>query len=149
MRGVTVCLLSLAASATGAGVAPAEPVIGWLGGNVLKGFRVTIDCPGHMTYWERQSDLDAHDLDQVGVTLETRDDQPGFFIAGIATKRGAPTVEGARIGDRLVQVDDLRLDGATRGALFSALHGKPGSVRLLTLERDGKRVTVPTRISAF
>jgi len=123
------------------------PVIGWLGGNVLKGFRVTIDFLRHMTYWQRERDLDPHDLDQVGVTLERRDD--GYFIAGVAERDGNATVEGVRVGDRLVRVDALRLDGATRGAVFSALHGRPDSVRVLIVERDGKLVTVPARVTAF
>jgi hypothetical protein len=123
------------------------PVIGWLGGNVLKGFRVTIDFPRHMTYWQRQRDLDPHDLDQVGVTLERRD--TGYFIAGVAEKDGNATVQGVRAGDRLVQVDAFRLDGATRGAVFSALHGRPDSVHVLVVERDGKPVTVAAKVTAF
>jgi C-terminal processing protease CtpA/Prc len=58
-------------------------------------------------------------------------------------------VDGIRIGDKLVQVDDLRLADATRGAIFAALHGKPGTVRMLILERDGKQLTVPAKTSAF
>jgi hypothetical protein len=126
-----------------------EPVIGWLGGNVLKGFRVMFDFPRHMTYWEQESNLDPHDLDQVGVTLETRDKAEGYFIAGVVEKDGNPTVEGLRAGDKLLQVDDLRLAGATRGARFSALHGKPGTVRMLILERDGRQFTLQTKTSAF
>jgi C-terminal processing protease CtpA/Prc len=126
-----------------------EPVIGWLGGNVLKGFRVTIDFPRRMTYWEHQSDLDPHDLDQVGLTLERRDAQEGYFIAGIAEKDGKPAVEGVRVGDKLIQVDDLLLADATRGAVFAALHGKPGTVRRLVLERGGKQFSVKARTSAF
>jgi hypothetical protein len=126
-----------------------EPVIGWLGGNVLKGFRVMIDFPRHMTYWDRQSDLDPHDLDQVGVTLEKRDTEEGYFVAGIAEKDGNQTVEGVRGGDKLIQVDDLRLSSATRGALLSALHGEPGTVRVLILERNGKQVTVSAKTNAF
>jgi hypothetical protein len=126
-----------------------EPVIGWLGGNVLKGFRVTIDFPKRMTYWERESELDPHDIDQVGVTLETRDSEKGYFIAGVAEKDGKPTIEGVQIGDKLVQVDELGLANATRGAIFSALHGKPGTVRVLIVERDGKQLTVKEKTSAF
>jgi hypothetical protein len=126
-----------------------EPVIGWLGGNVLKGFRVMIDFPRHTTYWEREGDLDPHDLDQVGVTLETRDTGEGYFIGGVVEKNGTPTVEGLQAGDKLLQVDDLRLAGATRGAIFSALHGKPGTVRLLILEREGKQFTLQAKTSAF
>jgi hypothetical protein len=124
-----------------------EPVIGWIGGNVLKGFRVMIDFPRGMIYWEQQIELDPHDLDQVGVTLEKRD--TGYFIAGIAQKDGKPTVDVVRVGDRLIQVDDLQLSDATRGAIFGALHGKPGSVRKLVVERDGKRLAVAAKTTAF
>jgi hypothetical protein len=124
-----------------------EPVIGWLGGNVLRGFRLMIDFPGRMSYWERVSDLDPNDLDQVGVTLEKRSD--GYFIAGIAEKAGKPTVDAVRVGDKLIQVDGVLLSGATRGAIFAALHGEPGSIRTLTLERDGRQLTLPAKVTAF
>jgi len=124
-----------------------EPVVGWIGGNVLKNFRVMIDFPRRMTYWEKQSEFDAHDLDQVGVTLEKRTN--GYFVAGIAQQGGKPTVEGVEIGDRLIEVNDLQLAGATRGAIFAVLHGKPGSVRTLVVERDGKRLTVPAKVTEF
>jgi len=124
-----------------------EPVIGWIGGNVLKGFRVMIDFPRRIIYWEQQTELDPHDLDQVGVTLEKRG--AGYFIAGIAQKDGKPTADAVRVGDRLIQVDDLQLSDATRGAIFAALHGKPGSARTLVVERDGKRLNVVTKITAF
>ena len=124
-----------------------EPVIGWIGGNVLKNFRVMIDFPRRMTYWEKQSEFDAHDFDQVGVTLEKREN--GYFIAGIAQKSENPTVDGIQVGDRLVQVNDLQLSDATRGAIFAALHGKPGDVRKLMVERDGNRLTVPAKVTAF
>ena len=106
-----------------------------------------IDFPRRMSYWERVSDLDPNDLDQVGVTLEKRRD--GYFIAGIAEKAGKPTVDAVRVGDKLIQVDGVLLSGATRGAIFAALHGEPGSVRMLVLERDGQQLTVPAKVTAF
>jgi len=124
-----------------------EPVIGWLGGNVLRGFRLMIDFPRRMTYWERVSDLDPHDLYQVGMTLEKRSE--GYFIAGIAEKSGKPTVDAVRVGDKLIQVDNVLLSSATRGAINSALHGEPGSVRMLVLERDGRHLTLPAKVTAF
>jgi C-terminal processing protease CtpA/Prc len=83
------------------------------------------------------------------VTLETRDAGEGYFIAGVAEKDGKATVEDVQAGDKLIQVDDLRLAGATRGAIFSALHGKPGTVRVLILERRGKQLTVQAKATAF
>ena len=124
-----------------------EPVIGWLGGNVLKGFRLMIDFPWQMTYWEREKDLDPHDLDQVGVTLEKRND--GYFIAGITEKDGKPTVDAIRVGDKLIQIDNITVTDATRGAVFAALHGKPGTVRMLIVERDGKQLTLPAKVVSF
>jgi hypothetical protein len=85
----------------------------------------------------------------VGVTLETRDSEKGYFIAGVAEKDGKPTIEGVQIGDKLVQVDELGLAKATRGAMFSALHGKPGTVRMLIVERDGKQLRVKEKTSSF
>ena len=124
-----------------------EPVIGWLGGNVLRGFRLMIDFPRRTTYWERVSDPDPHELDQVGVTLEKRSDD--YFIAGIAQKSGKLTVDTVRVGDTLIQVDDVVLGSATRGAIFAALHGKAGEVRMLVVERDGQQLTVPAKVTAF
>jgi len=124
-----------------------ETVIGWLGGNVLRGFRLMIDFPRRTTYWERVSDLDPHELDQVGVTLEKQSD--GYFIAGIAQKSGKPTVDTVRVADRLIQVDDVVLSSATRGAIFAVLHGKPGEVRMLVVERDGQQLTVPAKVTGF
>jgi hypothetical protein len=126
-----------------------EPVIGWIGGNVLKNFRVTFDFPRRTVYFERENKIDCYGLDQVGVTLETRDGQKGYFIAGVATKAGRPTVEGVVVGDRLVKIDDLDVSNATRGAIFSALHGIPGDTRVLTLERNGKRLEVTAKVNAF
>jgi len=114
---------------------------------VLKNFRVMIDFPQCIIYWEQQTELDPHDLDQVGVTLEKRDTD--YFIAGIAEKDGKSTVDAVRAGDRLIQVDDLQVSSATRGAIFAALHGRPGSVRTLVVERDGRRLNVPAKVTAF
>jgi hypothetical protein len=41
----------------------AVSVIGWLGGNVLQHFAITIDYPNKVSYWEPQRALDLRDLD--------------------------------------------------------------------------------------
>ena len=127
-----------------------ERVDGWLGGNVLKAFRLTIDFSSGMTYWQQEVDLDPYDLDQVGITLETRDNVKGYFIAAIATTmNGKPAVQNVGVGDKLLQVDGVVLSNATRGAIFAALHGKPGTTRTLLLERDGRQIRVPVLTNAF
>lgn len=122
------------------------PVIGWLGGNVLRGFRITLDYANRTSYWLKQADLDEHDLDQVGLTLQSNH---GFFVSAIVAQKGKPAVEGVRIGDKLLKIAELDTKGATWGQVFSAMHGKPGEVRTLVLERDGKQFTVSAKVVSF
>jgi hypothetical protein len=125
----------------------ALPVIGWLGGNVLKDFRLTIDYPHRMLYWLKQMSADPHELDQVGITLQARAGE--YFIAAIAQKDGKPTVDGVKVGDKLVQVEQLSLAHSNWGAIFAALHGMPGDVRTLVIDRAGERVVVQAVVTGF
>jgi hypothetical protein len=123
------------------------PVIGWLGGNVLRHFRITIDYPRQRSYWERQSALDAHDLDYVGLTLLSRHGE--YLVGGIATQNGEATVADVHVGDKLVQIGELRTHGASREAIFAAMHGKPGVVRRLVVDRDGRLIQINASVTAF
>jgi hypothetical protein len=123
------------------------PVIGWLGGNVLRGFRLTIDYPNRRMYWLRQTKLDPHDLDQVGLTLMSKKHE--YVVAAIATQDGKPTVDGVHVGDKLLRIDKLQTNTASWSEIFSALHGRPGERRTLLVERDGRRFDVQARVTAF
>ena len=125
----------------------AVSVIGWLGGNVLRHFRITIDYPNKMSYWEPQSALDCHDLDYVGLTLLSR--RGDYFVAGVATRNGRPAVTGVEVADKLVQIDALPTYGASREAIFAAMHGNAGETRSLVLERAGSKIQVRARVTAF
>jgi hypothetical protein len=124
-----------------------ERVDGWIAGNVLKGYRITLDYAHRMSYWLKQSDLDPHDLDQVGVTLEHA--QGGYAIAAIATKNGQPSVPGVQVGDIVVRIDGLVTATATHGQILTALHGKPGDTHALEIERDGKSRSIQASVTAF
>jgi len=123
------------------------PVIGWLGGNVLRHFQITIDYADRISYWVRQSALDPNDLDYIGLTLMSRHGE--YFVAGIATQDGKPTVQGVRVGDKLLQIGALDTHGASREAMFFAMRGKPGEIRSLILERDNRRIRLPVNVTAF
>jgi hypothetical protein len=125
----------------------AAPVIGWLGGNVLRHFKITIDYPHKMSYWQRQSALDPHDLDYIGLTLIFKHGE--YFVAGIAAQDGRPTVVGAQVGDKVVQIGTLQTRGASREAIFAAMHGKAGEMRSLVFERQGSRIQVETHVAEF
>jgi hypothetical protein len=124
-----------------------ETVVGWLAGNVLKSFRLTVDYPNRMSYWLREAPLDTDDLDTVGITLGRW--KGGVTIAGIAQKSGAATVSGVMPGDTLLEIDGADTLPMRRGQLHDALRGKPGEIKHLTLERDGKRIEVDAPVTAF
>ena len=125
----------------------AVPVIGWIGGNVLKGFKLTIDYPNRRLYWLKQAAPDLHELDQVGITLRAHGGE--YFISAIASKNGKPAVAGVFVGDKLLQVDQLQLQHANWGAIYAALHGAPGDVRRLLLDRAGRQVIAQAKVTAF
>lgn len=125
----------------------ALPVVGWLGGNVLRHFRITIDYPNKVSYWEPQSALDPHDLDYVGLTLLSRRGE--YYVAGVADRNGHPAVSGVVVGDKLLQIGALKTQGASREALFAAMHGRAGEARALVLERAGRRFQVQARVTEF
>lgn len=127
-----------------------EQTSGWIGGNVLKNFRLTINCENRMSYWLAEQPLDIQDLDQVGIVLRVRLANTGVVtIGGIARKYGADTVSSVEIGDRLIMIGDLDASTATPGQLSAALGGKPGDVRHLVLERKGKRLEVDATVTRF
>ena len=124
-----------------------EPVIAWLGANVLKHYRITIDYKAHMSWWKKIDDIDPHELDQVGLTFIY--EKGVYSVGSIATKDGKPTATGVEKSDKLTAIDDKPVAGWSRDQIFAALHGKPGDIHRVTIERSGKSLTVPLPVSAF
>ena len=66
-----------------------------------------------------------------------------------AGSNGRPTVDSVNVGDTLRRVNDRDVTGATFGAIYEALHGTPGDVRTITVERNGIARRVTTKVTAF
>jgi len=126
----------------------ADTVAGFLGANVLRRFRVEVDYPNRMTYWEGIGPAGREDLDIVGLTLRPEPDG-SFTVAGVAIREGVPSVTGIEPGDRLVRVDDLEISGQLMGKVVDALRGAPGAIRTLVVERDGQRLEVKATVVRF
>jgi hypothetical protein len=126
----------------------AGPVRGFIGANVLKGFRLEIDFPNGMTYWTAGPAPDPFDLDLVGLNVRP-DDDGGYTIAAICVKDGRPAVEVVRPGDKLVRVDSFDTAGAPMGKVVDALRGKPGTTRTLVIERGGERIVIKAKTMRF
>jgi hypothetical protein len=119
----------------------AAPVVGFLGAGLIARFRLEVDFPGQMTWWQPGPLPALRDLDIVGLTLRAESDG-SFSVAGVVARGGKPIVPGVQAGDKLLSVDALAVANAPMGAVIDALRGQPGAVRVLLLERDGKQVTV-------
>ncbi len=121
--------------------------VAWLGANVLKHYRVTIDYKAHMSWWKKIDDIDPHELDQVGLSFIY--DKGVYSVGRVATKDGKPTVSGVEKGDKVVAVDDVAATGWSRDQLLAALRGKPGDIHRVTFDRGGKTLTLSLPVTAF
>ncbi len=126
----------------------AGAVAGFIGANVLKGFRLEVDFPNGMTYWEAGPPPVPGDLDIVGLTLRP-EVGGGFTIAGVVAKDGKPAVAVVRPGDKLIRVGSLYTTGALMGQVVDTLRGKPGETRTLVIEREGKQLAVEAKVTRF
>jgi hypothetical protein len=121
--------------------------LGWMPGNVLRNYRVTLDYKNHVSYWLKTSEPDPTDLNSVGISLvhTTKD----YVVGGLVSVHGAVSVMGVAVGDRLTAVDGKDVTGATRGEVIAALHGAPGDHRRLTLERKGQTIQVDATVTQY
>ena len=123
----------------------AAAVAGFLGADVIARFRLEIDFPGQMTWWQAGPAPARRDLDIVGLTLRPESDG-SFAVAGVVSRNGRPMVEGVEPNDRLLRVDGLDVANVPMGAVIEALRGTPGATRTLLLERAGRRITVQATV---
>ena len=123
----------------------AGTVVGFIGADLISRYRVEIDFPGQVTWWQPAPARAVRDLDIVGLTIRAEVDR-SFTIAGVVSKDGRPVVAGVEPGDKLLRVDGLDAPGARMGAVIDALRGKPGARRTLVVERAGKRITVQATV---
>lgn len=126
----------------------AGTVAGFLGANVLRRFRLEVDYPNRMTYWEETVPDVSGDLDIVGLTLRPESDG-SFSVAGVTSRGGVPTVPGVEAGDRLLRVDGLTVTGQLMGTVVDALRGAPGTRHSVAVQRDGETIEVEATVVRF
>lgn len=71
----------------------AGDVIGMIGGDLLRHARFEIDYPDSVAYFDRTSYTDEDRLLTIGLTLQPTSSGQ-YFVMGVASKDGAPTVAG-------------------------------------------------------
>ncbi|PYT06554.1 MAG: hypothetical protein DMF60_09110 [Acidobacteria bacterium] len=116
------------------------PIIGAIGGNVLKAFRVEIDYANGVTYLEKRGEPD-NALDLVGLTLRSQRDGT-YVVSGVSKENSTEVIQSIKAEDKLIRVDKLEVLGAPLADVVNSLRGAPKQVRVLVLERDGRQFTV-------
>ncbi len=117
------------------------PIVGSVAGNVLRDFRVTIDYQNGFAYFERSGNTSDADLISVGLVLTGK---PGesLVVTGLSSNASPDVKNVVRTGDKLIAVNGIPVSGRPLAAAAEVLCGAPGSTKHLTVERDGKSITV-------
>ncbi|MGA2022517.1 MAG: PDZ domain-containing protein [Candidatus Sulfotelmatobacter sp.] len=127
-------------------------IAGLIGTDALMHYRIGLDYAHSTAYFDLGSTFKFPDFDVVGLILRPENDTR-FTILGVADFDGRPSVpvgeDGVQAGDHLVAVDGIPVPDSTMGQVWSLLEGTPGQERKLTVERDGKQVSVVAKVQHF
>jgi hypothetical protein len=124
------------------------PTSGLIGAQALLNYRVGLDYAHSTVYFEVGSTFKFPDFDVVGLVLRPENDGR-FTILGAADFDGKPSVPEVQAGDHLLAVDNIPVPESTMGQVWSMLGGSPGQERRLTIEHQGKQLTVVARVQHF
>lgn len=119
------------------------PIVGSIGGNVLRDFRVTVAYPTQHVYLQRATTDHATSLDMVGIILEPAA-RGGYQVAGTL-----PGVKGIEIGDRLLSVDGRDVTRASFAHVVGWLSGAPGTTHTLVLKRGNVRRIIQAKAQSI
>ena len=126
----------------------ANATAGSIGADAMVNYRVGIDYAHSAVYFDIGRLFNFPEFNIVGLILRPEDDGR-FTILGAADYDGRSCVPEARSGDHLIAVDGIPTQGNTLGQLLLMLGGEAGKQRKLTLERDGKQVTIAATVHHF
>jgi len=121
-----------------------EPIIGAMGGNVLRAFRVEIDYAAGAVYLDKRGDPDS-EVEFIPVTLNPSADGT-YRIGGVIKKDGKSLVDWVEPGDKLITIDSFDVSGKSLAEVVERLHGKAGSKHKLVIERGGKQKAIEAAV---
>ena len=130
----------------------AMPTVGLIGASVLQNYRIGLDYAHSTVYFDIGRLFNFPDFDVVGLFLRP-EDNGRYTILGVADFDGKPSLptgpDGIQVGDFLVAINDIPVQGSTMGQVWSLLGGTPGQERKLTIERAGKQFVVSATVQHF
>lgn len=123
-----------------------EPIVGALGGNVLRSFRVEIDYPHGETYLEQSTEKTGKDMNSAGLVLDVNTAHQ-LVVRAVATSAAALTKRNVRPGDVILDIEGKRENPWTIVEASDALAGTEGKTKHLVVRRGGKVLSIEVVIS--
>lgn len=78
----------------------------------------------------------------IGITIQASEDGSGFSIQAV-TEGGPAQEAGLQIGDLLIAVDGQDVRDMSSGTLRGLVRGEEGTTVSITVEREGRELTIP------
>jgi hypothetical protein len=116
-----------------------QAIVGALGGNVLRGFRMEIDYPHGKTYLEQVHQPDANDMNSAGLVLDI-DPSNQLLVVSVSATADAATKRNVLPGDVILQIDGKHDNPWTIAGASQQLSGAVGQTRQLSIRRDGLEI---------
>lgn len=111
---------------------------GLLGFSFTRRFRLVIDFRERVLWWAPRSvGTDLREFEHSSVGLQLGRDRADIRVLSVAS--GSPAARaGVRIGDRLIAVDGIPVEGLALEQVGMRLEGRPGSIVRLGLQRGAR-----------
>ena len=126
----------------------AKPVVGFIGPNALKNYRVEIDYANSQIYFEKSGEPDMKEMDMVGISVRQLPDST-YQVVGNVQVDGKPVVTGIDSGDIIISIDGWHVKGETMGNVVDRLRGTPDEIRRIVLRRDGVEKVIESKVTHF
>lgn len=121
-------------------------IVGALGGNVLSQFRVEIDYPEQLCFFEHSGKEQANDFDTVGLVLDTNSSGQ-LVVRAVSSAASAVTRQNIQPGDIILQIGGLGGTPYTLTKAAQALSGAVGERKHLCILRRGEPMSVTVVVS--
>jgi hypothetical protein len=116
-----------------------DSIVGVLGGNVLKSFRLEIDYPHGTSYLEQKVSEAGGDMNSVGLVLDV-DAANDLIVRAISATASKLTKSNILPGDQIVDIDGKREMPWNVVDACNALSGSVGGIKRLVIRRAGQEI---------
>jgi hypothetical protein len=116
-----------------------QAIVGALGGNVLRCFRVEIDYPHGKTYLEQVRQPDRNDMNSAGLVLDV-DAANQLVVVAVSTTADTLTKRNVLPGDIILQIEGKAENPWTIAGASQELSGTVGESRRLLIRRAGLEI---------